>query len=352
MGRMDQLRTVVDSVLVSQEDSRLRISGFVHLYGVSALGAQLALRRGLNPEVASAAGMLHDIYTYRTGLTVNHAHNSEEDARPILRDLGLFTAEEQRLIRKAIFRHSIKATTHESYDEVLKDADVLQRYLHNADEPVEPAAYQRLQRVAAELGLPQPQCLAATQQISRPVGGNSRARRLALADIAEELARRPLIGNASKSGPDVYPLLRYFPGATISQGFDWCASFAYHCCMQTGLSLPIRYPALTYRYAAVPGWLEWAKLPQISFFHAADENEFIPERGDLVIFDQLVSDVVHDHMGIVLAYQRGILTTAEGNVQNRSGIFRRDASQQINGYIRIDDAYSYHADDMEPVHIA
>ncbi|MCM3038686.1 hypothetical protein M3201_03080 [Paenibacillus motobuensis] len=45
------------------------------------------------------------------------------------------------------------------------------------------------------------------------------SRREILAQIAEELASRPLIGNESKCGPDLEPILSYFPRNNINQGF-------------------------------------------------------------------------------------------------------------------------------------
>jgi hypothetical protein len=65
------------------------------------------------------------------------------------------------------------------------------------------------------------------------------SQRQLLAEIAEELAQRPLVGNERKCGPDVAPLLSYFPREDMTEGFDWCAAFVYHCCLEAGLELPI-----------------------------------------------------------------------------------------------------------------
>jgi hypothetical protein len=56
------------------------------------------------------------------------------------------------LIRRAIFRHSSKAVTDDPYDEVLKDADVLQRYLHDTGHRFAEAAFRRVVKTAAEVG--------------------------------------------------------------------------------------------------------------------------------------------------------------------------------------------------------
>lgn len=136
MDRLEKIREVVDGILMKQQDIEVRRCGFVHLYGVSAICSLLALRRGLDTNICAAAGMLHDIYTYRTDLIPYHAQNSEEDARVILRETGDFTDEEQKIIRTAIYRHSDKETVHAPYDELLKDADVLQHFLYNTGLPV------------------------------------------------------------------------------------------------------------------------------------------------------------------------------------------------------------------------
>ncbi len=341
MNRLERLRQVVDEILMSQEDIEERRCGYVHLYGVSALAALLAKKRGLGEEIACAAAMLHDIYSYRTHLTANHAHNSEEDARVILRDLGLFSKEEQRLIRSAIFHHSDKAKVHQPYDELIKDADVFQHYLYNIALPVKGHESARLKAVHAELGLPLDAIITPSESAPTPQLIDIDKRSM-LADIAQTLAPKPLVGNENKSGPDVFPIIRYFPGATPENGFDWCGAFVYHCCLQAGFVLPIKHPdPVPCRFAGVPAWQVWAQLPENGFYHAVGESGFRPQRGDIVVYDGLVSEHPHDHIGIVLDYRGGVLTTAEGNVENRSGIFRRDPIRNVNGYIRIDNSYQY-----------
>ncbi len=129
MNRFEEIREIVDDLLLRQQDLESRRCGYVHLYGVSAVCRLLALKRGLDLEIARIAGLFHDIYVYTTGLTVCHAVNSAEQVRVILRDLTLFTADEQRIICSAIFHHSDKKLIHQPYDELLKDADLFQHYL-------------------------------------------------------------------------------------------------------------------------------------------------------------------------------------------------------------------------------
>ena len=336
MTKLEMVRKVVDCVLQEQEDGEIRRVGYIHLYGVCQMSVLLARRRDLDVVTAQVAGMLHDIYAFRTGILVLHAVSGAEDARVILRDLSLFSQEEQRIIHSAILRHSDKERIDDPYDELLKDADVMQHYLYDPTQWFSAAAARRIRAVATELGV------AAVEvhegEARPPARVDDASKRARLADIAEELARRPLVGDANKSGPDVWPLIRYFPGARRDQGWDWCASFVYHCATQAGIALPIRHPGVSCRFASVLAWLEWAKLPETGFFHPIQEPGFVPERGDLVIYDRLVSDTEHDHIGVVLGRDDRMLDVAEGNVNNRSGIFRRHRFQQINGFIRVEDS--------------
>ena len=116
-------------------------------------------------------------------------------------------------------------------------------------------------------------------------------------------------------------------------GFDWCGAFVYYCCRAAGFTFsPRPSMQLLGTFAAVFIWREWALLPENQFFLPATAT---PQPGDLVIFDHLLENVVSDHIGVVTAVDRDLLTTAEGNVTNRSGLFQRRCDQHINGYIRI-----------------
>lgn len=163
------------------------------------------------------------------------------------------------------------------------------------------------------------------------------SRRKILAEIAEGLALRPLIGNEDKCGPDLEQILSYFPRENPSIGFDWCAAFVYHCCIEAGVKLPVRYPEPVSRnFAWVEAWLEWGQL--FGFYHQISDLSFVPEQGDLIIFDNILENGPNDHIGVLLRTEQDKIITAEGNFYNKSGIFQR-TQDQINGYIRIDQMY-------------
>ncbi len=131
MHKIELVRQVVDDILNQQPDEEIRRCGFVHLYGVANVCALLALKRGFNLQASMAAGMLHDIWTYKTGDPTDHARLSALEADRILRSLGCFTNLEVMVICHAISHHSDKEELDGEMDELLKDADVLQHYLYN-----------------------------------------------------------------------------------------------------------------------------------------------------------------------------------------------------------------------------
>lgn len=152
-NRIERLRKYIDEILLSMKDTGERRCGYLHLYGVSQACAMIALRRNQDVELATMVGMLHDLHSYKTMNTENHAEHGAVMARQILEELSLTTENETDLICSAIRNHSSKATTHSAFDEVLKDADVLQHYLYNPLFPVMEHEKCRLQNLLTEIGI-------------------------------------------------------------------------------------------------------------------------------------------------------------------------------------------------------
>ncbi|MBK1813284.1 HD domain-containing protein [Clostridium sp. YIM B02505] len=153
MNRLEKVHQVVDNILMKQSNAEIRRHGYVHLYGVSANCSILALRRGENSEISAVSGMLHDIYTYKAGDSYEHAKLGSIEARKILNELKLFTEEEVNTICRAIYNHSNKNDVGGIYEEILKDADVLQHYSYNTTFPVAEHEKERLAKVFSELGI-------------------------------------------------------------------------------------------------------------------------------------------------------------------------------------------------------
>lgn len=135
MDRITCVQLYVNRLLDTITDAHEHRTAAVHLYGVAGNAALLAIRRGLDPELAAAAGLLHDISTYATGERKNHAGRSAAMARTCMKGSGLFTQEEMDAICSAIAHHSDKDKQQAPLDEVLKDADVMHHCLHNPSQP-------------------------------------------------------------------------------------------------------------------------------------------------------------------------------------------------------------------------
>jgi len=70
-------------------DVEERRCAYLHLYGVAQSSALIALKRRENAELATMAGMLHDIYSYAKMDTEDHAHKGAILAREILISLRI-----------------------------------------------------------------------------------------------------------------------------------------------------------------------------------------------------------------------------------------------------------------------
>ncbi len=167
MNRLELLRQVIDQLLTQIPEAQDRRCAFVHLYGVSATCTVLALKRGLDPELCAAAGLLHDIWNYQVGDSPEHGQLGAGEAKKILQQLGSFSTAEIEEICQSISRHANKQSIDGEMDELLKDADVLQHYLYDPAIFVEtaerqaaltpatkPIRIQRLECILAELELP------------------------------------------------------------------------------------------------------------------------------------------------------------------------------------------------------
>ena len=75
MSRLKELRNYIDEQLKKIEDEDERKSAIVHLYGVSLAATMIAKKRGLDPQLSSMAGMLHDLYAYMNASYDDHAQS-------------------------------------------------------------------------------------------------------------------------------------------------------------------------------------------------------------------------------------------------------------------------------------
>ena len=153
MSRLKQLRNYVDAELNRMADADKRTGAIAHLYGVSLAATMIAKKRGLDPEIASMAAMLHDLHAYKTGSYDDHAHKGAELAREILGELQLTDEAETEMICSAIYHHDDKLATDAPMDEVLKDADVIHHCMNDISKPIKEKEQARFERLCEEFGM-------------------------------------------------------------------------------------------------------------------------------------------------------------------------------------------------------
>ena len=153
MSRIKDLQKQVHKVLEKMEDGDKRAKAIAHLHGVALAAAVLAKKRGEDAELATMAGLLHDLYAYKSGSYDDHARLGADYARKLLGRLALTTEEETDIICSAIRHHDGKAEADSPLDEILKDADVLHHSLSDPTKEVKPHEQARYINLRAELGL-------------------------------------------------------------------------------------------------------------------------------------------------------------------------------------------------------
>lgn len=153
MSRLKEIRKVVEKKLNKMDDEDKRNSAINHLYGVSLAATIIAKKRGLDPEIAAIAAMLHDLHAYKTDSYDDHAHKGAELARQILEKHDFMTPDEVDTVCSAIYHHDDKANINSPMDEVLKDADVMHHVMNDLSKPVKEKEQLRYDNLRKEFGL-------------------------------------------------------------------------------------------------------------------------------------------------------------------------------------------------------
>lgn len=153
MSRLKELRKYVDARLNEMSDPDKRIGAVSHLYGVSLAATMIAKKRGLDPELAAMAAMLHDLYAYESGSYEDHAHKGAELAGKVLGELGLTDERETEVICSAVYHHDDKLVTDSPMDEVLKDADVIHHCMNDLSKAVKDREKVRFESLCREFGM-------------------------------------------------------------------------------------------------------------------------------------------------------------------------------------------------------
>ncbi|MCK5304063.1 MAG: HD domain-containing protein [Candidatus Heimdallarchaeota archaeon] len=114
----------------------------MHMYSCSQLAKLLAIKRGLNPEIAGIAGAIHDLAIIETGIFKDHGPNGVNLVRDFLKNYNKKFGDNYGLISDDEIEQIVIATNHHSdkkqysddkFVELIKDVDSFDRYLHGKE---------------------------------------------------------------------------------------------------------------------------------------------------------------------------------------------------------------------------
>jgi len=71
--KVSRVRAYINNIFDHIKDVDEKRAAYTHTYGVSHCYAFLAMKRGLNLELATVIGLLHDVYSYKTSVTAWHS---------------------------------------------------------------------------------------------------------------------------------------------------------------------------------------------------------------------------------------------------------------------------------------
>lgn len=329
---------LMQRALVRQNGIPMIEQCYAHSLDVARWCVRVARKRGLDEHMACLAGFFHDVYYYATGLRPLHEQNSAELAKELLGEYSELSSEDQQMICRAILCHHASDTASDDLSRLLRDAHILNRYT-SAGHTVRRHELDRLKQLVPEWKLLEPQRSQITDTPDPVYHGN----RAALAEVAQTLAAQRLSWYADE--PDAWSIARYWPEPDAFEKLsgNWSAAFVYHCCYEAGFILPIHALGIERRFDDIKAWLDFASLLNNGFYHPKGESGFVPERGDIVIFDRILEDKLPaDHMGVVVITSPERITVAEGNARksNVSDVIEHSATHHVRGYIRLPNDFS------------
>ncbi len=121
-----------------------------HVHSSSRYARMLARKRGIDPDVAGVLGAIHNLGRIVTGKQEGHAEAGYLPTKIFLRQTGLFAPDEVEKIANAVKNHSRKDVVGSPLEELVKDADIFDRYCSGL-ELTRTADLTRLTRIRKEL---------------------------------------------------------------------------------------------------------------------------------------------------------------------------------------------------------
>lgn len=145
MKRYEILKDIFYQTIEEKSHGMYKKEAYFHSLHVSILCQKLALEKNLNMELAGIIGLFHDLSQYVYHTSFQHASRSSQLTKTILEKTKTFTTEEMDCITKAIENHSYKDQIDDPYSELIKDADLLARYLDDPETVFESYSAKRLE---------------------------------------------------------------------------------------------------------------------------------------------------------------------------------------------------------------
>ncbi len=144
-------------------------------------------------------------------------------------------------------------------------------------------------------------------QIALPHTGGSARSRAALAIAIQELNA----GRGEVGGNNRGPHVRKYLNGLADEGSDWCAGFVSWCFSQSG-EMPFKYTV---------GARDILKQLRASSLGVTPTDSDPPRPGDVIVWWRKAPSDWRGHVGLVLSYRGGVVTTIEGNKMPEIGRF-------------------------------
>ena len=145
MTNTEKVRDFIFKQFQTQMDVPFRNIGIEHTLQVVSYASMLSKQRNIDTNLAIIASYFHDISTYMSHYSDNHAFRSSQFAFMHLPNITTLSSNEINQVVEAIKNHSTKNQTHDPLSEIIKDADVLAHYY--ADIILNDTEKQRLEKL-------------------------------------------------------------------------------------------------------------------------------------------------------------------------------------------------------------
>ena len=126
----------------------------------------------------------------------------------------------------------------------------------------------------------------------KQIGDGEKVQMRTRKDLAEEAHRaalKPFHGDIQGEESNLEPIISLFPKWSVQQADGlWCAAFVYYCCLLAGFDFPYSPSScVSCSLAGCGGWEEFAMGDSQIAYHRREEQGFVPQAGDIVLYDRV-----------------------------------------------------------------